>query len=79
MEKILLAGSNGVLIKSVAEAIPAYSMSCFKLPKGLYEHITSIIWDFWWGKQTRTEEAMVDILGHYDYSTIQAGPQFHGF
>jgi hypothetical protein len=24
-------------------------MSCFKLPRGLYEHINTLIWNFWWG------------------------------
>ena len=38
-----------MLIKSVAQAIPTYSMSCFKLPRGLCIHINSLLRNFWWG------------------------------
>jgi hypothetical protein len=37
MEKILMAAGKEVLIKSVPQSIPVYSMSCFKLPRGLRE------------------------------------------
>ena len=48
LEKLLSVGGKEVLIKSVVQAIPVYSMSCFKLPRGLCEHINSIIRKFWW-------------------------------
>lgn len=38
-----------MLIKSVAQAIPTYSMACFKLPRGLCQHINGILRKFWWG------------------------------
>ena len=49
MSKCLSAGGKDVLIKSVAQAIPVFSMSCFKLPRGLCDHIKSIIRKVWWG------------------------------
>jgi hypothetical protein len=39
------------LIKSVAQSIPTYSMSCFKLPRGLCEHINGLLRKFWWGSR----------------------------
>lgn len=51
IEQILSAGGKGVLIKSVLQAIPTFAMSLFKLPRGLCEHINSIIRGFWWGSK----------------------------
>lgn len=51
MEQILSSGVKGVLIKSVAQAIQMYSMSCFKLPRGLYQHIDGLLQSIWWGSK----------------------------
>ena len=51
MEKTLSAGGKEVLIKAVGQAIPTYSMSCFKLPRGLCKHIDSLLRNFWWGSK----------------------------
>ena len=53
-EKLILKAGREVLIKMVAQAIPTYSMSLFKLPKGLCNDINSIIAKYWWG-QTSNE------------------------
>ena len=38
-----------MLIKSVIQVIPTYTMSCFKLPKGLIKELEILICKFWWG------------------------------
>jgi hypothetical protein len=47
LERLLSAGANDVLIKSIAHAIPIFSMACFRLPRGLCEHINSMLQKFW--------------------------------
>ncbi|XP_004301203.1 PREDICTED: uncharacterized protein LOC101302660 [Fragaria vesca subsp. vesca] len=41
------------LIKSVAMAIPAYTMACFKFPKNVCESFDSLFGNFWWGMTPR--------------------------
>ena len=40
-----------VLIKAVAQAIPTYNISCFKLPDALCDKLTSMIRNIWWGQK----------------------------
>ncbi|CAN6676537.1 unnamed protein product [Malus baccata var. baccata] len=39
-----------VLIKAVAQAIPAYPMNLFKFPKTLCNEMDAMITNFWWGQ-----------------------------
>ena len=46
-EKLLTKAGKEVLIKAVAQAIPTYAMSCFKIPNSLYDEMTSLIKNLW--------------------------------
>uniref|UniRef100_A0A8R7R6G8 Reverse transcriptase domain-containing protein n=1 Tax=Triticum urartu TaxID=4572 RepID=A0A8R7R6G8_TRIUA len=47
--KLLSSAGREVLIKSICQAIPTYSMSCFKLSKKLCKKIIAVLARFWWG------------------------------
>jgi ribonuclease HI len=72
LEKILSAGGKEVLIKSVAQALPVYSMACFRLPRGLCEHINSLIRGFWWGSREGKRKP------HWVSWQVMTSPKFMG-
>ncbi|XP_021836918.2 uncharacterized protein [Spinacia oleracea] len=48
-EKLLSRPGKEVLIKAVAQAIPTYMMSIFKIPDGFLDEIHALCARFWWG------------------------------
>ena len=47
-EKPLFQASREILIKAVIQAIPIYTMNCFKLPISLCNDLEELICKFWW-------------------------------
>ena len=48
--KLLSQSGREVLLKAVIQAIPTYTMGCFKFPIGLCNEIEVLIKKFWWGQ-----------------------------
>lgn len=46
---MLTQAGKAMHIQAVGQAIPLYSMNCFKLPKRLVSEINMMIMRFWWG------------------------------
>ena len=49
-------------IKSVIQVIPTYTMSCFKLLKGLIKELEVLIRKFWWGNNGDSREGALSQL-----------------
>ena len=62
-EKLLLQASREILKKAVIQVIPTYTMSCFKLPKGLIKEIESLIRKFWWRYRGEQRKISLGELG----------------
>ena len=50
-EKLLSKVGKEILTKAIAQAIPTYTMSYFKIPNSLCDNLTSMIRNFWWGQK----------------------------
>ena len=53
---MLSKAGKEILIKAVAQAIPTYTMSCFKLLDALCDEWTSMLRNFWWGQKEDTRK-----------------------
>ena len=62
-EKLLTYAGKEILIKSVAQAMPAYSMSCFLLPNKLCEELIGMIKQFWWEQMKNEKKTGLAKLG----------------
>lgn len=49
--KLLSKAGTTMLIKLVLQAIMVYTMSTFKIPKGICERLDATIRHFWWGSK----------------------------
>jgi hypothetical protein len=47
-EKKLACAGREVLLKAMIQVLPTYSMSCFKLTKGLCKKIMAVMSKYWW-------------------------------
>ena len=49
--KLLSQARSEVLLKTVIQVIPTYTMRCFKLLVSLCNEIEALIKKFWWGQK----------------------------
>jgi hypothetical protein len=52
-ERFLSKAGKDILIKSCAQAIPTFAMSCFDLTKTLCDEMSTMICRFWWAQQEK--------------------------
>ena len=50
--RFLSEAGKEILIKTVALALPVYTMNCFKLPKSICDDINGLLATYWWSKGT---------------------------
>lgn len=51
IERCMAGVGKEILIKSVAQAVPTFSMNCFLLPRGLCQQIDTMLRKFFWGSK----------------------------
>ncbi|PKA64058.1 Putative ribonuclease H protein [Apostasia shenzhenica] len=54
-EKLLSTGGKEILLKSVAQAIPTFAMSVFRIPSTLCNELEQIMARFWWQSSTKSK------------------------
>jgi hypothetical protein len=54
--KFLSQAGKEILLKAVAQAVPTYCMSVFKLPETLCKEINGMMQKFWWGHKENTSK-----------------------
>ena len=54
--RLLSHAGREILIKTVAQATPTYTMSCFKIPDSLCTELNSMMSRFWWGQKDREKK-----------------------
>ena len=54
-ERNISKARREVLIKTVAQAIPMYSMIIFKIPRAVYDRMNLVLAKYWWG-ETQNEQ-----------------------
>ncbi|KAM6566267.1 hypothetical protein CsatA_025395 [Cannabis sativa] len=47
--KVFSKGGKEILLKSVIQEIPTYTMACFRIPSATCHSLESIMANFWWG------------------------------
>lgn len=60
-KKLLSHVRKEILIKTVAQAVPTYTMNVFKLPNNLCDEMTSMVLRFWKGQANEKKNGLVKL------------------
>ena len=77
--KFLSQAGNEILLKSVIQAIPTYSISVFLIPKGLCSEINSLMQKFWWGNYSKEKGIYWLSWNHMGVPKADGGMGFYDF
>jgi hypothetical protein len=78
-EKCLSRAGKETLIKAVAQAIPNYIMSCYKIPVGCCKDIEGMLAKFWWGTDERQRKVHWLSWENLGKNKNKGGMGFRGF
>ncbi|CAA0816391.1 Ribonuclease H-like superfamily protein, partial [Striga hermonthica] len=56
--KLLSSADKEVLVKSVLQALPVFSMTCFKLPVSICKEISKLCAKFWWKNEDTSDSGI---------------------
>jgi ribonuclease HI len=77
--KFLSQAGKEILLKAVIQAIPAYCMNIFLLPKNLCKEINSLMQRFWWGRKDKEKGIAWMKWSHMGLSKKRGGMGFRDF
>ncbi|KAH9759717.1 putative reverse transcriptase/RNA-dependent DNA polymerase [Citrus sinensis] len=77
--KFFSCGGKEVLIKAVAQAVPAYAMSVFKIPQSICDDIQKAVAKFWWSSAGKHRGIHWAKWGRLCQAKIRGGLGFRDF
>ena len=78
-EKFISKTGREILIKTVAQAIPTYSVGIFRIPKALCDTINSTLAKYWWGQTKDEKKNPLDYLEEILYFKEEWWDGFLGY
>lgn len=73
---LLSKASREILIKAIAQSIPTYVMSVFKLPSCFCDELRSLVAQFWWGRKSGERKIQLGFLERNYVYPRWRGPGF---
>jgi hypothetical protein len=78
-ERTLSCAAREVLLKSNAQSVPTYAMSCFKLSSVVCQKMTSAVSNYWWGSSVDNHKLHWQRWEHLTRAKADGGMGFRDF